>query len=179
MGKGTVIPLRDQSVCKEFRCNDMGTQNVVMSDHLDSHKIQHRESDVCNRCKPCLKSSKEILQCFRTFSCPDLRVNVRSVSVDQTPNAFVISLSTSCLFRPVGYLLILYVRFFVRHLDPAANDHCDITLHSLRSKMSRYYRPSGRFFFRSLVGVALLFTYNYFIIFASRLRPHRSRIHVS
>ena len=54
-----------------------------------------------------------------TFSCPALRVNVRSVSLDQTLNAFAISMSTSCLFRPVGYLLILYVRFFVRHLDPA------------------------------------------------------------
>lgn len=53
-----------------------------------------------------------------TCSCPVLRVNVRSVSLDQTANAFAISLSTSCLFRPVGYLLILYIRFFVRHLDP-------------------------------------------------------------
>lgn len=62
--------------------------------------------------------------CCLTFSCPDLRVNVKSVSPDQTPNAFAISLSTSCLFRPVGYLLILYVRFFVRHLDPGREKIC-------------------------------------------------------
>jgi len=64
--------------------------------------------------------NKYIMYCIwdLTFSGPVLRVNVKSVSLDQTPNAFAISLSTSCLFRPVGYLLILYVRFFVRHLDP-------------------------------------------------------------
>lgn len=38
---------------------------------------------------------------------PVLRVKVRSVSLDQTSNAFATSLVTSSLFSPDGYLLIL------------------------------------------------------------------------
>lgn len=60
---------------------------------------------------------------------PVLRVNVRSVALDQTPNAFPISFSTSILLKPDGYLLILYVRFFVRHLDPTKRYNYYMQIH--------------------------------------------------
>lgn len=70
---------------------------------------------------------------------PDLfGMNMRSVYSDHTLNALLSSASTFCRGKFRGYLLILYVSFFTRHLEPVTFENGDGALKKCEKYLRRY-----------------------------------------
>lgn len=70
---------------------------------------------------------------------PDLfGMNMRSVYSDHTLNALLSSASTFCRGKFRGYLLILYVSFFTRHLEPVTCENGDGALKKCGKYLRRY-----------------------------------------